>query len=110
RDPLEFGREQMVKPESHQVGEGADDEQNRVASGLELVQQLACEDWEKYTRCGTGSTAQADKGCDRALRKHVRRRRVKARRPCLMCRSRQANQENCTPGADCCDKQNRYNT
>ena len=36
----------MVKPESHQVGEGTNDEQNRVASGLELVQQLAGEDWE----------------------------------------------------------------
>ena len=43
----------MVKGERHQIGKGADEEYNRVAprdvaSGRELVQQDAADDWENH--------------------------------------------------------------
>ena len=48
-EPLKFGRAKMVKPEPHQIGKGADNEHNRVASGLELIQQEAGDDGENHS-------------------------------------------------------------
>src|SRR5271166_6241863 len=51
---LEFRRKQMVKRERHQIGKGADEEYNGVASrdvagGRELVQQEAADDRENHS-------------------------------------------------------------
>ena len=100
-----FGASRWWIGEGHEVGEGADAEQDRVTPGdvpgrLEAVEQRAGEDREDEPAGRPRHAAEAGDRGDVLLREHVGDGRVEVRRPGLMRRAGEADQEHRGPVAD----------
>ena len=100
-----FGASTWWMANDTQVGEGADAEQDRVALGdvprrLEAVEQRAGEDGEDEAAGRPRHAAEAGDRGDVLLREHVGDGRVEVRRPGLVRRAGEADQEHRGPVAD----------